>query len=179
MWTSVMLKNFVLASSLYFFCLIIIGLYTIIIYFVGHGLWPNQAAGSLILDGDLNVRGSYLISQDLKGDKYFKMRSYVKFDHECDVALYNPKVKRHLIDKYDEAQDRYDISMMTPSISFDDPFITRREALHQALKIAKVRGKPIEEIYKLIDENTLYSQAPFFELDIVNALLLNSRLDEY
>ena len=37
----------------------------------------------------------------------------------------------------------------------------------------------INEIYTLIDQNTLYKQKIFFELDIVNTSILNAALDGY
>ncbi len=174
-----MIKNLGLSLTLYVVSFGIIALYTIIIYFAGHNLWPQKASGSLILDDSKNVRGSYLLAQNLPNKKYFRSRSYTKFDNECDVALYNSKLKNYLINNYDKTKNHHDVTMLSPSANYYDPFITRQEAMLQAPAVAKARNMDVKELYKLIDENSLYSQKPFFELEIVNVMLLNTKLNGY
>jgi K+-transporting ATPase ATPase C chain len=173
------MKDFALSSALYIGCSIVIALYTIIIYFLGHNFWPHQASGSLILDEASNIRGSYLLAQPFNGAQYFKTRPSMEFDRDCDVALYNTKLRQELISKYDKLKRPYDVTMIMTSGSWYDPFITRREAIEQAAGVSKARGVKLEEIHKLIDEYTIYNSPPFFELDIVNTVLLNSRLGGY
>lgn len=171
------MKDFFLSITVYLLCLLLIGAYVLLTYVIGHSFWPERASGSLIFDRENNIRGSTLIAGHLKNEKYFKSRPAIEFDPNCDVALYNSSLKEELFRKYDEIGHPYDITMIMPSSSGLDPFITRREAINQALNISKARGLTIEEIYKLIDDNTLYSQRPFFELDIVNTSILNFKLD--
>ena len=173
------MKNLMLSSLLYSVCLISITIYTFVIYLIGHNFWPEKIKGSLIVDRNNNIRGSYLIAQHLRDAKYFKARPNIEFDPECDVALYNADFKETLIRNYDEKVSHYDVTIMTTSSSKHDPFITRREALSQALTVSTARGIDINEIYTLIDQNTLYKQKIFFELDIVNTSILNAALDGY
>lgn len=175
-----MVKDIGSSIVLYFICLILVGFYTITIYFVGHGFWPERTSGSLIINKENQIRGSFLIAQQLNSPKYFRARPYIEYDSECDcdVALYNPNLKAELISKYKAEIHPYDVSMITSSASGYDPFITRREAINQAPLIAKARNFHSEKVYKLIDENTLYKSWPFFELDIVNTSVLNNKLDE-
>ena len=173
------MKNLMLSSLLYSFCLVAIALYSLTIYMVGQTLWPDKTKGSLILDKNNNIRGSYLIAQQLKGLKYFKPRPNIEFNSECDIAIYNNNFKDTLIRNYDEKASHYDVTMMTTSSSKQDPFITKREAVFQALTVSKARGIDINIIYALIDQHALNKQKVFFELDIVNTSILNGILDDY
>ena len=84
-----MIKNLIASFVLYFVCVIFICIYSSIVYFVGHTFWQENAKGSLILDKDKNIRGSFLLAQQLKNAKYFSPRTKEKFDSCCDLALYN------------------------------------------------------------------------------------------
>ena len=173
------MRNLTLRLFLYGFCLIAITAYTLIIYLVGQSFWPEKIKGSLILDNNNNIRGSYLLAQHLQDEKYFKARPGSLFGSGCDVAIYNSSFKEILINNYDQRPYNYDISMITSSASAYDPYITRREAELQAARVAKARGIKLEELYKLIDQYTLHKQKPFFKLEIVNSAILNAALDGY
>jgi K+-transporting ATPase ATPase C chain len=173
------MKNLALSTFLYIFCFIAITVYTLLIYVIGQNFWPEKAKGSLILDEKNNIRGSYLIAQHLKEAKYFKARPKIEFDPECDIAIYNTSFKKALILNYDKRISHYDVTMMTTSSSRLDPFITRKEAMSQALNISKVRGIDVKDLYQIIDQHTLYKQKLFFELDIINTSILNAILDGY
>ena len=60
------MKNIVLSLCLYIFCFLVIGLYTLIIYLIGQTFWPEKTKGSLIIDKNSNIRGSYLVAQYLQ-----------------------------------------------------------------------------------------------------------------
>lgn len=170
------MKNLMLSSLLYGFCLIIMFFYTLIIYIVGHSFWPDKAKGSLILDENNNIRGSYLIAQHLNSSKYFQPRPVIKSASVCDMAIYNGSFQDTLIRNYDQKVNPHDVVMMTTSLSKMDPFITKKEAMLQALTISKARGIDVRKIYELIDQYTLSKQKVFFELDIVNTSILNGAL---
>jgi len=157
------MKNLMLSSVLYVFCFISITIYTLTIYFVGQTFWPDTIKGSLILDKNNNIRGSYLIAQHLKDSKYFKPRPTI------DILIHN----------YDEKETHEDVTMITTSSSKIDPFITKKQAIYQSLAISKARGIDINKIHILIDQHTLHKQKVFFDLDIVNTSILNAELDGY
>src|SRR5947209_4044893 len=50
------------------------GLYPVIVFALGQALFPHKANGSLIVDGQGNVRGSRLLGQQFSADKYFHSR---------------------------------------------------------------------------------------------------------
>ena len=134
---AIMIKNIALSLGLYVVCIALIILYSLIVYFSGHIFWPENARGSLIIDANQQIRGSYLIAQNFESQKYFIPRTVEKFDSSCDVALYNSKLRSSLLDRYKEANNPYDISSLTPSSSLLDPYIMKREAIKQAIIIAK------------------------------------------
>ena len=174
-----MIKNIALSFCLYAACIILIILYSFVVYFSGHIFWQENARGSLIIDKNQQIRGSYLIAQNLDSKSYFTSRTIEKFDTSCDVALYNNKLKTSLLDRYKEANNPYDISSLTPSSRLLDPYIMKRDAIKQAIVIAKERGIDINLLFRLIEDYSLNNQEPFFELEIVNTTILNSILDGY
>jgi potassium-transporting ATPase KdpC subunit len=171
-----MIKDLFSGIAIYFLSALLIALYCLVVYAVGHNFWPDKASGSLITDSNGKIRGSYLLAQQLKSKLYFTPRPQDKFSNGCDVALYSDSLRSILLNRYNEALHPYDISFITPSSSLLDPYITRRDAIEQALLIASAQNMPPDKLYRLIDDNTLYEIYPFFTLDIVNTTILNSIL---
>jgi K+-transporting ATPase c subunit len=171
-----MIRKVLFGIILYLASLVLVAIYTISVGFIGHKLWPMNSSGSLIYDRDHNIRGSFLLSQKTNSSKYFKARTAMKIDTSCDIALYNSKLKLFLLAEYNES-DKHDIAFITPSSSLLDPYITTREALRQASKIAAIRNIKLEEIIAIIDKLSLKKSDPFFELEIVNTTRLNTLLD--
>lgn len=174
-----MIKNLFSSFLLLGISMSLIGLYTVTIYLVGQNFWTEHANGSLIIDNQQQIRGSLLIAQETKSAIYFTGRITEKVNNSCDVALYNEKLKTTLLQRYKDAGKPYDVSSLTPSSSLLDPYITKREAIHQAKKIALARNVPLKHLLKLIELYTLDKSTPFFDLEIINTTLLNSILDGY
>jgi len=173
------MKNLTLSLFLYLFCFLVIGMYTLTIHLIGKTFWPEKTKGSLIIDKEKRIRGSYLVAQYLQDARYFKSRPSIDINPDCDIALYNNDFKKDLIHNYDKHLNHSDITMITTSASLYDPFITKVEAIFQAQKVSQNRKIDINKIYKLIDQNTLYKQKIFFEVEIVNTSILNAALDGY
>lgn len=174
-----MIKNILASFVLYLVCVIFICIYSSVVYFVGHTFWQENAKGSLILDKDKNIRGSFLLAQQLENAKYFSPRTKEKFGSCCDLALYNDKLKDKLLERYTKADNPYDISLLTPSASLLDPYIMKRDAIKQAIQIAARRGIKSDSLLRLIEKHSLNNSEPFFELEIVNTTLLNAVLAGY
>lgn len=162
---------------LYLLCCLAIIIYMLILYFISHEVMPDKAKGSLIYDDQGNVRGSMLLAQNFKSNKYFKGRIGSTYDTRCDVAMYSDVFRNALNNRYKNSFYKGDVIMITPSNSRIDPYITRDEAIRQAPSVAKSRGVELDEVLNLVDELTLYSVFPFFQLDIVNTTRLNAMLD--
>ena len=172
-----MIRNFISSIFIYLFGVLIVGIYTIALYFFGGSIWPQNIHANLIIDNNNEIRGSLLLAQHLNSDKYFKARTAHKLGDSCDVALYNSSLKEFFKNRYNELSDVYDVSMITPSSSLLDPYITLNEALKQAIIVANVRNIDINNVIFLIQESVLRNSQPFFEIDIVNTTLLNAKLD--
>ena len=157
---------------------LLVGTYTILLYFIGHNFFPGNSRGQLIIDNENQIRGSYLLVENLESGKYFRGRAQNADEDKCSIALYNDKMRQPLIKRYQASDNPYDITMLTSSSSLLDPYITRQAATKQAPEIAKQRNIDIHIIEKMIDGNTKYSIFPFFTLDIVNINILNALLDE-
>ena len=161
---------------LYFFSIIMIIIYLATIHLFTHSFFKDKAQGSLIIDNTKNIRGSYLLAQDLSKNIYFKPRLMQKHNATCDLALYNLNYKNKLQNLYKNTNHLYDLSSITPSASLLDPYITKRNALKQAYYIAKQHNIDISLLFLMIEKHSLNKIYPFFEVDIVNINILNSNL---
>ena len=174
-----MIKNIISSLALYVVCLAFICIYSGVVYFAGHTFWQDNAKGSLIVDENENVRGSILLAQQLRKEEYFSPRTKEKFGSSCDVALYNDRLRTSLLERYKEADNPYDIAVLTPSSSLLDPYIMKRDAIKQAIQIAEKRGLDSDTLLRLVEDHSLNNSEPFFELEIVNTTILNAILAGY
>lgn len=170
------LNNLTKGLYLYLLCGIMIAVYMTIIYMLSHSLMPDKAKGSLIYDDAGNLRGSILLAQHYKGDRYFKGRLNSK-TNKCDVAMYSEAFRKEINSRYKGSLYKGDVIMITSSHSLLDPYISKKDALRQAQLVAEARGVGLEDVVSLVEELTLHSLYPFFQLDIVNVTELNAMLD--
>lgn len=162
---------------LYLLCCLMITAYILVIYVVSYNLMQERAKGSLIYDPEGNIRGSILLAQNFTSDQYFKGRKNFSIDDNiCDVAMYSKMFRNTINDNYQKQNNKSDSIMITQSNSRLDPYISKDEALRQAINVAAARGINPDELLQLIDQLTLHSSYPFFQLDIVNVTKLNSQM---
>ncbi len=165
--------------KIYLLSTFLIIIYILIVYLFSALLFKDKSAGSLIYDQQRHVRGSLLISQEFTSDKYFHGRVSNRFDSKCDVALYNQIFRDAINSKHSLRPDIQDVSIITASRSLQDPYIMTQEATKQAERVAKARGMDIKEVMSIIEKYRSPPSPPFFELDIVNIMYLNARLDDF
>ena len=173
------IQNLKQGLYLYLFSCCIIIFYILLLAFIGHTFLYEKASGNLIYDNHGAVRGSLLIAQQYHSDKYFIGRISDRFDSNCDVAIYNSAFKDKINQRYKEHGSLYDIIMVVPSSSLLDPYITRREAIKQAPRVASARKMELAEVIELINKFTHEASFPFFVLDILNVTVINTHLDGY
>ena len=175
-----MKQDFIISSWLFILMVIVIIFYSLIIYAIGHKLWPSEAKGNLIHDKNGMVRGSFLLGQSYTSERYFYGRPQLIFKDQCNVALYNEEFWNKLLSPAVKNQSMgSDIIMSVPSNSMLDPYITKNEAMNQAPKIALARKLPLQTLKNIINTYNIKASTPFFVLDIVNVTILNSKLDNY
>lgn len=154
---------------------------------IGQSLFPAQANGSLIRDGD-RVIGSALIGQAFVSDRYFHGRPSAAgkgYDASASAGPNLGPTSKALI-----ARVRADVAvqaatpaspapadLVTASASGLDPHIRPEAALYQVARVARARGLQPATIRALI---AAHKETPLLDLlgePRVNVLALNRALD--
>lgn len=171
------MKHITKGLILYFVCCMLIGAYMMIIHWLGIALWPEQARGSLIRSSSGEIRGSFLLGQTFTHPKYFKGRPKEVIDNQCNLqfylAPYKDAIEARLAE--DHGATKY-AELIVPSASGLDPYISLRAALSQVPHVAKYRGVSEAELERVVLMHALKARWPFFDMDIVNVVRLNSSL---
>lgn len=163
--------------------------YPLAILGVGQAVFPSQANGSLVRDGD-KVIGSTVIGQAFTSDRYFQTRPSAAgkgYDGLASSGSNLGPASQALVDrvKADVEKRRaeglagpFPADLLTASGSGLDPDLSPEAALAQAPRIAKVRGLAEPEVRalvtRLIDEPTLGLLGERH----VNVFALNRQLDQ-
>jgi potassium-transporting ATPase KdpC subunit len=154
-------------------CVVVSGLYPVLIWGIGQVLFPHQANGSLV-ESNGQVVGSELLAQGFSGAKYFHPRpsnAGTGYDPTSSGGSNLGPTSQKLIDgiKANVAQHRQENSLaaealvpadaVTASASGLDPHISLQNALLQVPRVAKERGLSEEavrdEVIKATDKALL------------------------
>ena len=171
---------------------VLLGLvYPLAVTFIAQTVMPYKANGSLILNRG-TVIGSELIGQGFTDLKYFHSRfSTNNYDGTNSGATnLGPSSKKLMDDtaeKINKARQEYKLNpdvpipadMVLASASGLDPHITLENALIQSTRIAEVRGISVNDLKKLIDDNTDSDFVGIWGCPGVNVLKLNIDLDNF
>lgn len=151
-------------------------------------LFPNKAAGSLILKNG-QVIGSELIAQSFTSDRYFHPRPSAAgngYDATSsggsNMAQSNAKLVQRIQEDIDKlaAQNPgkpVPIDMVTTSGSGLDPDITPDNAFYQAGRVAKSRGMTENQVRRLIQQHIEGRTLGLLGEPRVNVLELNLALN--
>jgi K+-transporting ATPase ATPase C chain len=180
--------------------------FPLVVFVLGQLLFPAQANGSLIKQGDKLI-GSSLIGQNFTKPEYFHPRpSAAGSGYDASASggtnlgptsskLINgipddPKTKadesyagiKQLAEAYRKenglaADAPVPADAVTRSASGLDADISPENAALQAARVAKARKLPLEVVQKLVEENTQGRQLGVFGEPRVNVLRLNLALD--
>lgn len=170
-------------------------LYPLAMTALGGALFGDRAGGSLI-ERDGEVVGSRLLGQSFAGDDdYFQSRPSVT-GYAADATAFSnlgPNSRRLAnqisarADRYLAREGSYASGLTRSRIPPDavmssgsgvDPQISLANASIQANRIAAVRGLPLDEVERLIDEHTANRQLGLLGEPGVNVLELNLALDQ-
>jgi potassium-transporting ATPase KdpC subunit len=167
--------------------LLVGGAYPMIVWAVGHGLFPQKADGSLVRSGGAIV-GSALLAQDFAGPRFFHPRPSAAgqgFDAAASGASNLGPLSKSLIDAVRARVAAYraenglapealvPADAVTASASGLDPHISPANARLQAGRVARSRGIPLAEILKKIEAHTEGRTFGFLGEPRVNVLMLN------
>ena len=163
--------------------------YPLAILGLGQLIFPAQANGSLIRDGD-RVIGSALVGQSFSSARYFNSRPSAAgsdgYDAMASAGSNLGPTSQALVDRTQETVTtlRGDglagplpIDMVTASASGLDPHISPANAQLQVARIAAARAMPVERVRALVVKQTELPLAGVLGEPRVNVLLLNLALD--
>ena len=168
---------------------LLVGLaYPLAILGVGQAIFPSQANGSLVQDGE-KVVGSTVIGQSFTSDRYFQTRPSAAgkgYDGLASSGSNFGPTSQALVDrvKVDVAKRRAEgltgplpADLLTASGSGLDPDLSPDAALAQVARIARIRGLAGPEIGRLVTRSVEEPTLGLLGERHINVFALNRQLD--
>jgi potassium-transporting ATPase KdpC subunit len=166
-------------------------IYPLVITGIAQVIFPQQANGSLIVEGG-RVVGSRLIGQPFSDPKYFWGRLSATSPYPYNAASSGGSnlgpTNQALLDEVNHRIDDLrkadpgnrapiPVDLVTSSASGLDPDISPAAAAYQAPRVARLRHLPLETVTRLIQQHTVAPQFGILGEPRVNVLELNRALD--
>jgi len=167
------------------------GLYPFLTTLLGQWWFPAQANGLLIFK-DKVVLGSSLIGQNFTDAKYLQGRPSATAETPynpmasggSNLAGSNPELDKQITERVaslraanPQANSAVPVELLTTSASGLDGQISPEAAAWQIPRIAQVRNLPVEQVARLVAENTTQPLVGFLGKPVVNVLWVNLALD--
>jgi potassium-transporting ATPase KdpC subunit len=158
---------------------------------IAQGVFPHQANGSVMAKGGQSI-GSALIGQPFDGERYFWSRPSATdpfpYNSSSSNASNSGPTNKDWLDAvgkrvedvrkaHPEQTGPVPGDLVTASASGLDPHISPAAAEYQIARVAKARGKSVDEIRKLVEAHTEGRTFGLLGEPRVNVLKLNLALD--
>jgi K+-transporting ATPase ATPase C chain len=171
--------------------ILLCGIYPLLVWVVGQGLFPAESNGSLLVH-KRTIVGSNLLSQGFTDPKYFHSRPSAAgqgYDAAGSGGSNLGPTSKKLVDGVRQRVADYRIEnglgpdtmvpadAVTASASGLDPHITVKNALLQVRRVAKARNLTVEIVIQKIDAHTEGRTFGILGEPRVNVLMLNLDLD--
>ena len=171
--------------------ILLCGIYPLLVWIVGQGLFPSESNGSLVAHKGTIV-GSNLLSQGFTDPKYFHPRPSAagqSYDAAGSGGSNLGPTSKKLVDGVRQRVVDYRIGnglgpdamvptdAVTASASGLDPHISVKNALLQARRVAKARSLTVALVREKIDAHTEGRSLGILGEPRVNVLMLNLDLD--
>ena len=172
-------------------CVVVSGLYPVLIYGLGQLLFPHQANGSLV-ESNGQIVGSELLAQGFSGARYFHPRpsdAGTGYDPTNSGGSNLGPTSQKLMDTIKANVDQYrqenglsasalvPVDAVTASGSGLDPHISLQNAQFQIPRVAKERGVSEEVVRDEVTKATDHPLLGFGGDPGVNVLRVNLALD--
>lgn len=156
---------------------------------IAQAAFPAQANGSLVRNDRGQVVGSSLIGQPFAGAGYLHPRPSAAGDgynaagsSGSNLGPLNGDLKTRVAEtalaiRAEDGAGATPADAVTTSASGLDPDISPAYARLQAVRIARARGVPVEEVQKVIDRHTEGAFLGFIGQPHVNVLMTNRAID--
>jgi K+-transporting ATPase ATPase C chain len=163
-------------------------IYPLAVTGIAQAIFPRQANGSLLQDGN-RIVGSELIGQSFAKAAYFHPRPSAAgkgYDGSASSGSNLGPTSKQLADNIkqgvNEARSEgvsgpVPADMVTASGSGLDPDISPANALAQAARVARARGMDEQRVHELVERNVEGPTLGFMGEAHVNVLALNRQLD--
>jgi len=168
-------------------------LYPLLTTVVGKTLFPTQAQGSLIKQGE-TVKGSLLIGQAFTQPGYFQSRPSATADHPdnplasggSNLAQSHPQLMTEVEQRVatlraqnPSATGKIPTELLTTSASGLEPMLSVAAVDWQIPRVAQARHLSVEELQHLVQRFTQAPLLSFMGPPVVNLVALNLALDQY
>ncbi len=166
-------------------------IYPLLVTGIAQGLFPSQATGSLIVQGDKAV-GSVLIGQPFDDPKYFwgRLSATAPYPYNAgassgsNLGPTNPDLKKAVQGRVEvlraadpSNQAPVPVDLATASASGLDPHISPASALYQVRRVARTRGLDEATVRRLVEQHIEGRQLGVLGELRVNVLTLNLALN--
>lgn len=168
------------------------GIYPLIVFGIAQAAFPDRANGSLVTDVKGTIVGSKLLGQGFTADRYFHPRPSAAgngYDAANSSGSNLGPTSQKLHDAVKERIEAYrkanglketeavPADAATASGSGLDPHISLHNAELQVARVARARRVSVDQVRKLIRENTDHAGLGILGEPAVNVLMLNLALD--